>query len=68
MLQDFKPNFEVNYAFVLGNEVDGVSTEIVLKSDICLEIPQFGSKKSFNVSVAAGIVLWDVVSKSMNKL
>jgi tRNA G18 (ribose-2'-O)-methylase SpoU len=68
MLQDFKPNFEVNYAFVLGNEVDGVSNEIVLKSDICLEIPQFGSKKSFNVSVAAGIVLWDVVSKSMNKL
>ncbi|MEI6880866.1 MAG: RNA methyltransferase [Bacteroidota bacterium] len=65
MLQDFKPNFEVNYAFVLGNEVDGVSTEIVLKSDICLEIPQFGSKKSFNVSVAAGIVLWDVLSKSM---
>jgi tRNA G18 (ribose-2'-O)-methylase SpoU len=68
MLQDFKPNFEDNYAFVLGNEVDGVSNEIVLKSDICLEIPQFGSKKSFNVSVAAGIVLWDVVSKSMNKL
>jgi tRNA G18 (ribose-2'-O)-methylase SpoU len=67
MLQDFIPNSEVNYAFVLGNEVDGVSPEIISKSDICLEIPQFGAKKSFNVSVAAGIVLWDVLSKSMRK-
>jgi tRNA G18 (ribose-2'-O)-methylase SpoU len=68
MLQDFIPNSEVNYAFVLGNEVDGVSPQIISKSDICLEIPQFGAKKSFNVSVAAGIVLWDVLSKSMKKL
>jgi 23S rRNA (guanosine2251-2'-O)-methyltransferase len=68
MLQDFEPNAEVNYAFVLGNEVDGVSPEIISLSDICLEIPQFGAKKSFNVSVAAGIVLWDVLSKSMRNL
>lgn len=68
MLQDFEPNSESNYAFVLGNEVEGVSPEIIALSDICLEIPQFGAKKSFNVSVAAGIVLWDVVSKSMQKL
>ncbi len=65
MLQDFEPNSEDNYAFVLGNEVDGVSPEIISKSEICIEIPQFGAKKSFNVSVAAGIVLWDVLSKSM---
>ena len=65
MLQEFTPNSEINYAFVLGNEVDGVSLEIISKSDICLEIPQFGAKKSFNVSVAAGIVLWDVLSKTM---
>lgn len=65
MLQDFMPNLDIKYAFVLGNEVDGVSPEIISKSDICLEIPQFGAKKSFNVSVAAGIVLWDVLSKSM---
>jgi tRNA G18 (ribose-2'-O)-methylase SpoU len=68
MLQDFEPNSELKYAFVLGNEVDGVSPEIIALSDICLEIPQFGSKKSFNVSVAAGIVMWDVLSKSIGKL
>lgn len=68
MLQDFIPNLDNKYAFVLGNEVDGVSQEIISLSDICLEIPQFGAKKSFNVSVAAGIVLWDVLSKSMRKL
>lgn len=68
MLHDFEPSSEVNYAFVLGNEVDGVSPDIISLSDICLEIPQFGAKKSFNVSVAAGIVLWDVLSKSMKKL
>ena len=67
MLQSFEPNPERNYAFVLGNEVNGVSPEIISISDICLEIPQFGAKKSFNVSVAAGIVLWDLVSKSIQK-
>ena len=68
MLQDFEPNSEINYAFVLGNEVDGVSPEIIATSEVCLEIPQFGATKSFNVSVAAGIVLWDVLSKSMRNL
>lgn len=66
-LQDFVPNSNAKYAFVLGNEVDGVSKDIIDASEICLEIPQFGTKNSFNVSVAAGIVLWDVVSKSMQK-
>lgn len=46
------------YALVFGNEVDGVSQEVVDASDMSLEIPQFGTKHSLNVSVAVGVVLW----------
>ena len=46
------------YAFIFGNEVDGVSQEVVDASDFSLEIPQFGTKHSLNVSVAIGVVLW----------
>lgn len=46
------------YAFIFGNEVDGVSQEVVDASDFSLEIPQFGTKHSLNVSVAVGVVLW----------
>lgn len=46
-------------AFVFGNEVDGVQQNIVSKSDYCIEIPQFGSKHSLNISVSAGVVLWE---------
>ena len=46
------------YAVVLGNEVKGVRQEVVDASDGCLEIPQFGTKHSLNVSVAAGIIIW----------
>ena len=46
------------YAFIFGNEVDGVSQEVVDESDFSLEIPQFGTKHSLNVSVAIGVVLW----------
>ena len=51
------------YAFVLGNEVSGVSTEALSLSDMVLEIPQFGSKHSLNVAVSAGIVGWAFISK-----
>lgn len=47
------------YALVFGNEVDGVSQEVVDASDFALEIPQYGTKHSLNVSVAAGVVLWE---------
>lgn len=50
------------YAFVFGNEVRGVEQEVVDTSDYCLEIPQFGTKHSINISVATGIVLWQVAS------
>lgn len=62
-LQDFIPEKGRRYAFVFGNEVNGVQQDVVSASDICLEIPQFGTKHSLNVSVSAGVVLWDVISK-----
>ena len=58
MLQDFKPEKDKKYAVVLGNEVKGVHQEVVDASDGCLEIPQFGTKHSMNVSVTGGIVIW----------
>mgnify|MGYP000321104203 CR=1 FL=1 len=62
-LQDYKPAKNQKVAIVLGNEVFGVEEEIVALADGCLEIPQFGTKHSLNVSVTAGIVLWDLVTK-----
>ena len=50
---------EKRYAVVLGNEVKGVKQSVVDLSDNCLEIPQFGTKHSLNVSVTAGIVIWE---------
>ena len=67
MLQDFAPVSDVPYAFIFGNEVEGVDDEVISASDGCLEIPQFGTKHSFNVSVSAGIVLWDFVSKKITQ-
>lgn len=58
MLQDFEREPGRKYAVVLGNEVKGVQQQIVDACDGCLEIPQYGTKHSLNVSVAAGIVLW----------
>ena len=58
MLQDFKPELKKKYAVILGNEVKGVHQEVIDMSDGCLEIPQFGTKHSMNVSVTAGIIIW----------
>ena len=60
-LENFSPSAssgDSQYAFIFGNEVDGVSQEVVDASDFSLEIPQFGTKHSLNVSVAIGVVLW----------
>ena len=54
------------YALVLGNEVDGVDDAIMESADICLEIPQFGTKHSLNVSVSGGIAIWEISKKLMN--
>ena len=59
-LEDFHPEEGRKYAYVFGNEVKGVSQEVVDASDICLEIPQYGTKHSLNVSVSVGIVLWNI--------
>ena len=58
MLQDFIPIKDKKYAVILGNEVKGVHQEVIDASDGCLEIPQFGTKHSMNVSVTAGIIIW----------
>lgn len=58
-LMTFKPSNEGKYALVFGNEVKGVQQQVIQASDLCIEIPQFGTKHSFNVSVTAGIVMWE---------
>jgi 23S rRNA (guanosine2251-2'-O)-methyltransferase len=68
LLQNFVPEHSVPHAFVFGNEVEGVQDEVIKRSDGCLEIPQFGTKHSFNVSVCAGIVLWDFVRKKLTEI
>jgi 23S rRNA (guanosine2251-2'-O)-methyltransferase len=62
-LNDFKPESNQKYAFVFGNEVFGVNQEVVEIANNCLEIPQFGTKHSLNISVTVGIICWDFVSK-----
>lgn len=57
-LDIFSPEPDCKYAVIFGNEVDGVSQEAVDASDFSLEIPQYGTKHSFNVSVSIGIILW----------
>ena len=63
MLNDFYPEKNEKYALVFGNEVNGVSEEVMKNLDGCIEIPQFGTKHSFNIVISAGIVLWDFFSK-----
>jgi 23S rRNA (guanosine2251-2'-O)-methyltransferase len=63
MLQEFDVVKGEKYALIFGNEVNGVSEEVMEKIDACIEIPQFGTKHSFNIVVSAGIVLWDLFSK-----
>ena len=58
LLQDFRVEVGQHYAVVMGNEVKGVQQEVIDRSDACIEIPQFGTKHSLNVSVTAGIVIW----------
>lgn len=62
-LHEFTMNNEEKIALVFGNEVYGVEQEVVDGSDVVLEIPQLGSKHSFNVSVSIGIVLWQLVNE-----
>ena len=63
MLPDFVTKPNTKYALILGNEVKGVQQSVVDNCDGCIEIPQFGTKHSLNVSVTAGIVIWDFFRK-----
>jgi len=59
LLDDLELDSSKKYAVILGNEVKGVQQEIVDRCDCCIEIPQYGTKHSLNVSVAAGIIIWE---------
>lgn len=66
MLNDFQPESNVKYAVIFGNEVKGVEQEVVSACDGVIEIPQYGTKHSLNISVSAGIVIWDLWKKLNN--
>lgn len=76
MLQDFVPacpatkqkDGKRGYAVILGNEVKGVHQEVIDLCDGCLEIPQYGTKHSLNVSVTGGIIIWHFVQKLKSEL
>jgi len=63
-LQDFMPQQNQKYALIFGNEVKGVSQEAIKMCDGTIEIPQLGTKHSLNISVSAGIVVWDIFQKN----
>jgi len=63
-LHKFEVKSEQKYALVFGNEVKGVQQSIIDQSDYCLEIPQFGTKHSLNISISVGVVLWEFVKKT----
>lgn len=65
-MTDFSISPEQKYAIILGNEVEGVQQSVINLSDACLEIPQDGTKHSLNVSVCAGIVLWEFFKNLRN--
>ncbi len=63
MLDEFEIDKNVKYGIVFGNEVKGVGQHIIDKSKGCIEIPQYGTKHSLNISVSLGIVVWDLCGK-----
>lgn len=65
-LQSFSPQLNEKYCFIFGNEVFGVDQKIIELADVTVEIPQFGTKHSLNISVTAGITMWDYFLKINN--
>ena len=63
-LDKFKPDQNKKYCFVFGNEVNGIEEAAVQASDLCLEIPQGGTKHSLNIAVSVGVVLWKFFEES----
>lgn len=62
-LQQYQPYANEKTALIFGHEMMGVSDEVLKMCDDCIEIPQFGTKHSINISVSVGIVIWDIFSK-----
>jgi 23S rRNA (guanosine2251-2'-O)-methyltransferase len=63
LIEDFIPEKKQKYALILGNEVTGVEQDIIDLCKYCIEIPQYGTKHSLNVSVSAGIAIWELSKK-----
>ncbi|HNP67142.1 MAG TPA: TrmH family RNA methyltransferase [Aequorivita sp.] len=66
-LDDFSVQKEMTYAIIFGNEVKGVQQKVVTASDAVIEIPQYGTKHSLNISVSVGVVVWDLFTKLKNQ-
>jgi 23S rRNA (guanosine2251-2'-O)-methyltransferase len=62
-LYDFKIENDIRYALIFGHEIYGVNQEVLNNCDYCIEIPQFGTKHSFNIAISVGIVLWELNKK-----
>ena len=62
-LENFMPSNNSKYAIIFGNEVNGIEQRTIDLSDMAIEIPQYGTKHSLNISVAAGIIIWNIFSK-----
>ena len=67
-LENFSISLNQKYALIFGNEVKGVQQEVINASDGCIEIPQFGTKHSLNISVTVGIVLWQLTVPLLDKI
>ncbi len=66
-LQKFNPEKNAKLCLVFGNEVNGVSEEVIALADLAIEIPQSGTKHSLNIAVCLGIVVWEMVKKDLDK-
>jgi len=64
-LQDMQVQAGVKYALIFGHEVNGVDQKVLDHCDFCIEIPQFGTKHSFNIAISTGIVLWELNKKRL---
>jgi tRNA G18 (ribose-2'-O)-methylase SpoU len=64
-LQDYQPSVNQKYALVFGNEVFGIQEEVLTACDVAIEIPQYGTKHSLNVSVSMGIAIWEITKNQL---
>jgi tRNA G18 (ribose-2'-O)-methylase SpoU len=64
-LQDYQPSVNQKYALIFGNEVFGIQEEVLAACDVAIEIPQYGTKHSLNVSVSMGIAIWEITKNQL---